>query len=111
MTYDEFVDLALALPGTQEVLGKSGDSNVVRDDKSMFWLKKGVLLCIKLGWDEHDRLLDAHPGVLYKTPHFEGYPALHADLDALSVELAKEVIQLSWENTPVKVKYRRMPKL
>ena len=90
-------------------MGTSGPC-LNRDGKSMFWLKKGVLLCVKVDWESHDRLLEKYPTILYKTPHFDSYPALHADLDLLNHELAKELIQLSWDDAPNKVKFRKLPK-
>jgi len=110
MTYDDFVQIALQLPETKEVLGQ-GNLGVNREDKGMFWLKKGVLLCIKIDWENHDRLLGEHPEVLYKTPHFDGYPAFHANLDLLSNDLAEEVLKVCWEDAPNKVKFRRKPKV
>ena len=109
MTYDEFVALAVELPEVEEASDKNG-SGVTRDGRSMFWLKKWELLCIKMAWDVHDEMLEQYPEVLYKTPHFDGYPALHANLNLLSKELAMELIQLSWDDAPNKVKFRKLPK-
>jgi hypothetical protein len=109
VTYDEFVEIALKLPDTAETVNRD-NLGVDRNGKGMFWLKKGVLLCIKLNWDIHDQMLTNHHDVLYKTPHFEGYPALHANLDLLTQELAKELVTLSYEDAPNKVKFRRQPK-
>lgn len=109
MTYDEFAQIALALPETVETTEKNGP-NITRHGKSMFWLKKWELLCIKVDWDSHDRLLEEHPGVIYKTPHFDSYPAVHANLDLLSEELAKELIGICWADAHNKVKFRKQPK-
>ena len=109
MTYEDFVEIALKLPGVVETPGKDG-SGVTREGQSMFWLKKWTLLCIKLSWDQIDEKLEMYPEVLYTTPHFNGYPAIHANLDLLTPELAKEIIQMSWDDAPNKVKFRRQPK-
>ena len=109
VTYDKFVKIALELPGTTESVSKQGPS-VSRDGKSMFWLKNGELLCVKLDWENHDQLLEGHPGVIYKTPHFDSYPAVHANLDLLTEDLAKELIGICWDGAHCKVKYRRQPK-
>ena len=109
MTYEEFVAIAGELPGVTEEPRKDG-SSVNRDGQSMFWLKKWELLCIKLSWDEIHAKLENYPDVLYTTPHFNGYPAIHANLDLLSPELALEIIKLSWDDAPNKVKFRRGPK-
>ena len=110
MTYEDFVAIGIELPGVEETPRKDG-SSVTRDERSMFWLKKWELLCIKMDWDKHDELLEQYPAILYKTPHFDSYPALHAHLDLLSQELAKELIRFSWEDAPNKVKFRKMLKL
>jgi hypothetical protein len=110
MTYDEFVAIARELPGVTEESRKDG-SCVSRDGQSMFWLKKWTLLCIKLNWDVHDEMLEHYPSVLFKTPHFESYPALHANLERLNPELAKELVQFSWDNAPRKVKFRKQLRL
>ncbi len=108
VTYDEFVEVALKLPGTSESVSKQGPS-VNRDGKSMFWLKKWELLCVKVDWENHDRLLEERPGVIYKTPHFDSYPAVHANLDLLSTELASELIRICWDDAHYKVKFRKAP--
>lgn len=109
MTYDDFVKLALELPDTTEVVGKGGPG-VNRGERGMFWLKKWELLCIHVDWDSYDRLMATHPDVVYTTPHFNGYPAVHAHLEILSPDLARELIQISWNVAPNKIKYRRQPK-
>lgn len=106
MTYDDFVRFALELPDTSETVGKGGPG-VNRADRAMFWLKKWELLCIRVSWDVHDRLLDEHPTVIYKTPHFDTYPAVHADLDLLDEPLARELVRIAWEAAPEKIKYRK----
>ena len=110
MTYDEFVNIALELPETTESVSKQGPS-VNRDGKSMFWLKKWELLCVKVDWENHDRLLEEYPGVIYKTPHFGSYPAVHANLELLNKVLAKELVRICWQDASNKVKFRRKPKL
>ena len=109
MTYEDFVAIAIELSGVEETPRKDG-SSVTRDERSMFWLKKWELLCIKMNWDVLDEMLEKYPTILYKTPHFDSYPALHAHLDLLSPELANELIRFSWEDAPNKVKFRKLPK-
>lgn len=110
MTYDEFVALALSLPETVEESDRRGTS-VVRESRWMFSLKslkkEGETVVLKLGWDDHDRLIEAHPDVLFKTPHYEGYPAFLVRLEALSPELARELVGVSWNDAPLPAKKRR----
>ena len=109
MTYDDLVKLALELPNAKVVVGKGGPG-VNHRDRCMFWLKKWELLCIHVDWENHDRLLADHPGVVYKTPHFEEYPAVHAHLEKLSPDLARVLIKEAWTVAPNKIHFRRKPK-
>ncbi len=104
MTYDVLVELALALPDVVEEPYYGGPS-VKRGKRWMFSLKdEGASVAIKLDWEDHDRLLKAHPSVIYKTPHYEGYPAFLVRLDTLTLELARELVELSWEDAPKKAR-------
>ncbi|RYG65960.1 hypothetical protein EON77_17940 [bacterium] len=99
---------ALALPDTSEELYPGGAS-VNREDRWMFSLKKdGEMIVLKLAWDDHDRLLAAHPEAILKTSHYEGYPAFLVRLDALTPTIADELLAASWEDAPNKAK--RMPR-
>lgn len=49
----------------------------------------------------------SHPTVISKTPHFDTYPAVHADLDLLDEPLACELVRIAWEAAPEKIKYRK----
>ena len=104
MTYDDLVERALVLPDTREDLHYGGTS-VMRGDRWMLSLKKdGETIVLKLDWESHDRLLATHPETIFKTPHYEGYPAFLVRLDLLTPDLAEELIRLSWEDAPQKAK-------
>lgn len=108
MTYEDIVHLALRLPNTEEKADLKGGC-VLRDGEAMFWTKgKDPLLVLKLDWGSHDRLLAEQQDVLYKTPHFEGYPAVLIRLDKLEVGLALELLEASWNDAPVKAKSPRV---
>lgn len=93
--------VALKLPETEEGISY-GTSGVKRQKKLMFRLKEdGRSVAVKLDWLSHDRLLAAHPAVLFKTPQYEGSPAFLVRLELLSLELATELIDLSWKDAPI----------
>lgn len=106
MTYDEFAALGLAMPNTEEGLSY-GTPAIKRKKRMMFRLNEdGDTVALKLAWDEHDRFLIEHPSVIFKTPHYEGYPVLLVRLSGLDLELARTLIRSSWENAPEKDKRR-----
>lgn len=100
LEYDAVVTLALALPDAEESTSY-GTPSVKRKGKFMFRLKEdGTAIAVKLAWDVHDRLLQEFPAVFFKTPHYDGYPALLARLDALTPEVASQLVTASWEDAP-----------
>ncbi len=107
VTYDQLVELALSLPDTEEAL-MYGDPAIKRAGRFMFAPKKdGETVAAKLDWDTHDRLLEKHPSVFYKTPHYDGWPGFLVRLNKLTKTLATEVVQASWENAPKPAKRRK----
>jgi hypothetical protein len=93
----------LELPDVAEAMSY-GTPCLKRKGKFMLRLKEdGESIAVKLDWDTHDRLLAERPDVYYKTPHYEGYPALLARLDALDQDEAWSLVRASWENAPEKV--------
>jgi hypothetical protein len=105
--YDDVVAVALGLPDTEESLSY-GEPAVKRAGRFMFGLKKdGETFSIKMDWDTHDRLLEAHPDVFFKTPHYDRYPAFLVRLDRLTKRLAKELLQASWEDAANPAKGRK----
>ncbi|HXH61506.1 MAG TPA: hypothetical protein VNI20_09125 [Fimbriimonadaceae bacterium] len=100
MTYDDVVKIALALPGTEEGIAYRAPC-VKREGKFMLAPKKdGVTMAVKLDWATHDRLLEEHPDVFYKTPHYDGYAAFLVRLPKLTKKVAQELVTASWENAP-----------
>lgn len=57
----------------------------------------GVVLALRTdGLEAKDELLAAYPEVLFTVAHFDGYPAVLARLDALSVEFLRELLAEAW---------------
>ncbi len=107
MSYEEFVELALALPDVEEVVG-GRELSVQRENRWMFTLKKdGETIALKLDWPTHDRLLESRSDALFKTPHYEGYPAFLVRLPVLDPPLARELLRASWDDAPLKATKRR----
>ena len=100
MTYGEIVALGLTKPDVIDCI-TWGTPGLKRKKRFMLRLKEdGESIAVRLDWETHDRLLATHPDVLYKSPHYDGYPAVLARLDLLRSTLAEELIQASWEFAP-----------
>jgi hypothetical protein len=103
--------IALALPHTEERSSR-GQLQWVVADKGFVWerpLRKGDLAALGdrapdgpiLGVHvEHlglkEAVLASNPAVFFTTPHFNGYPAVLARLDRISVEELTELIEDAW---------------
>ncbi len=107
MDYGEFVELALKLPECVESLSY-GQSAVKRGKRAMFaWNKKENAVALKLDWENHDELLEEHPEIFFKTPHYDGWPRFLIRIEEIPLELAEKVIRLSYDDAPNPVKIRR----
>lgn len=85
-----------------------GEPAIKRAGRFMLAPKKdGETFSIKLDWDTHDRILEAHPETCFKTPHYDGYPAFLVRLATLKPKLARELVDASWENAPKPAKRRK----
>ena len=101
MTYEALVAQARELPGVEEWASKR-DIGLSRDGGWMLTLKKGEIVAAKVGWDAHDRLLAEFPEIFFKTPHYEGYPAVLARVADLTPATAGELLTAAWEDAPNK---------
>lgn len=89
MTYDALARMALALPDVVEEPYYGGPS-FKRGKRWMFSPKdEEGSVPIKVDWEAHDRLLRSHP-------------AFPVRLETLTPELARELVELSWEDAPEK---------
>jgi hypothetical protein len=110
-TWDDVRRLALALPETDERLGRDRRQWRVKD-KLFVWerplrrsdvealgdnVPDGPILGARV---EHlvakEALLADDPGVFFTTPHFDGYPAILVRLDRIAVGDLKEVVVEAW---------------
>ncbi len=84
-----------------------GDPCLKRNGKVMCVAKEGgETLSLRLNWEDHDRLLCDFPDVFYKTEHLDGWPWIYARIRDLELKEMKEVLQISWESAPLKIKNR-----
>lgn len=107
MDYDDIARIALALPEVEEGLSW-GVPSLKRNGRFMLRPREdGETIAVKLDWETHDRLLEEFPETYFKTPHYEGYPALLARLERLTEAEAKSLVETSWQNAPKPAKKRK----
>ena len=110
-TWDDVRRIALALPETSERLSRENRQWRVKD-KLFVWERPlrrtdlealgdrapaGAILGARV---EHqvakEALLADESGVYFTTPHFDGYPAILARLDAIGLDELNELIVEAW---------------
>ncbi|MBO0982089.1 MmcQ/YjbR family DNA-binding protein [Microbacterium sp. SD291] len=115
-TVDDVRELALALPWVEEATGGHTGAAAWRVKSGQFaWLRgptgsdlrqlaelgrqwpEGPVLGVRVGsLEEKEALLAAEPGWLFTIPHFDGYPALLVELDAIDRDRLAEIIDDAW---------------
>jgi hypothetical protein len=96
VTWDDVVRLALELPevavgtayGTPALRVRGSFMCRIRDD--------GETLAIRCDLDERPFLIDANPGVLFVTSHYEAWPMVLVSLPRAGEELVRELIEDAW---------------
>lgn len=115
-TLDDVRAIALALPGAEEKVGGHTGEPAWRLKSGQFaWMRgprgtdlrqlaelgrewpDGPVLGIRVAsLEEKQALLAAEPDALFTIPHFDGYPAVLARLDAIDRERLGEIIADAW---------------
>jgi hypothetical protein len=110
-TWEQVRRYALALPGVTETTSRGTAAWVV--GKHFFvWERplrksdlaalgdaapKGPILGVRTAdLDMKEAILRSARGVVFTTPHFDGYPAVLVPLDAVPAKLLKELIVEAW---------------
>ncbi|MFJ2544317.1 MmcQ/YjbR family DNA-binding protein [Microbacterium sp. NPDC087589] len=115
-TLEDVREIALALPGVTERVGghtgepswrlASGQIAWVRGprkvdlrqlaDLGLVWPEGPVLGVRVASLEEKEALLAAEPEGLFSIPHFDGYPGLLVQLDAVDRDRLAEIIADAW---------------
>ena len=96
MTWDDVVRIALELPEVE--VGTAYGTPALRLRKAfMCRLREdGETLAIRCDFDERPLLIDANPGVLFVTPHYETSPFVLVSLPRVAEKLLRELIEDVW---------------
>ena len=104
MTWDDVVRIALELPEVE--VGTAYGTPALRLRKAfMCRLREdGETLAIRCDFDERPLLIEANPGVLFVTPHYETSPFVLVSLPRVGEKLLRELIEDVWiERAPRKL--------
>jgi hypothetical protein len=112
-TWEDVERIALALPEATERVSRGTRQWCVKD-KLFVWQRplrksdlaalgdaapEGPILGARVEHEGAKRaLIESDPGVYFTTPHFDGYPAILAQLDAIAVDELTELITEAWLN-------------
>lgn len=96
-TWDEVCAIGSALPGV-EVAKSYGTPSLKVRGKFMCRLRTNpdALVLRVSDLQEREALLQSWPEVFFSTPHYDGYPAVLARLEAIDAGLLAEVIEDAW---------------
>ncbi len=99
ITHDDVRRIALALPETFEQPSYGGRPSWRTKQRMFTWLpdvEPEVLVVWVESEEEKRALITAEPRKFSTTPHYDGHPIVLADLRALDVDEATELITESW---------------
>lgn len=108
-TWDDVVQIGLALPGTEEstsygtpALKVKGKTFVrVRDARD------GVVV-VMCSLEEKEALLQTNNPALFTTSHYDGYGAILIDLAAIDPDLLRDLLEEGWwQKAPARVRAQK----
>jgi hypothetical protein len=95
-TESDLRELSLALPGTSEKPSWGMPGFRVSDRLFARLREPGVLVLWVSGLDEKEFLIAADPAKFFTVPHYDGYPAVLAHLEAVDREELAGLLADSW---------------
>jgi hypothetical protein len=96
MTWKDVCAYATTLPGVEE--GTSYGTPALRVKRAFLarLREDEETLVVPVDRDERPLLIDAHPDVLFVTPHYEHWPLVLVALPRANPELVKELVEDAW---------------
>jgi len=96
MNWDDVARIGQELPGV-EVASAYGTSALRVRGRFMCRVREdGETLAIRCDLDERPFLIDANPGVLFVTPHYEAWPMVLVALPQAGEQLVRELVEDAW---------------
>jgi hypothetical protein len=96
VTGNDVVALALELPAVEVGSAYGTPALRVRGTFMGRLREDGETLAIRCDLEERPLLIDAHPGVLFITPHYETWPMVLVALPRAGRELVCELVEDAW---------------
>ena len=96
MTWDDVLALALALPGATRGTSYGRDAVLVRGKMFVVIGREPDHVVLRAGLDEVDMLIATDPACFYQAPHYVGWPAVLARLDAADPERIAVLVERAW---------------
>ena len=103
MTWDEVVQIALALPGVEQATSY-GTPSLKVNGKFITRLRPedNSLVLLEVGFDEREMLIEAAPETFHFTPHYKDYPSVLARLETLDPGSLHGFLERRWRKVAPK---------
>ena len=96
-TWSDVVAVGTALPEVEESTWYRTPSLKVRKKSFCRMKEDGETLVVRvLDLDDKEALIQANPGVISTTPHYDGYPYVLVALEAVPGDLLAELVEDGW---------------
>ncbi|MBU6166870.1 MAG: MmcQ/YjbR family DNA-binding protein [Alphaproteobacteria bacterium] len=96
MTWDDVVQMALALPGAVRGTSYGRDAVLVRGKMFVVIGKEPDHVVLRAGLDAVEMLIATDPACFHQTPHYVGWPAVLARLDAADPDRIALLLEQAW---------------
>lgn len=96
LTWGDVVRLAAALPEVVEGTAYGTPALRVRKAFMCRLREDGETLAVRCDPEERPFLIDAHPGVLFVTPHYQDWPMVLVALPRADELLVRELLEDAW---------------
>jgi hypothetical protein len=96
MTWEDVVAIGLELPEVEVGSAYGTPALRVRGAFMCRLREDGETLAIRCDLDERPFLIEANPGVLFVTPHYEAWPMVLVALPKAGRQLVRELVEDAW---------------
>ena len=96
MTWDDVVQLALALPGATRGTSYGRDAVLVRGKMFVVIGRTPEHFVLRAGLDEVELLMETDPTCFYQTPHYAGWPGVLVRLATADVDRIAVLVERAW---------------